>query len=450
MSTRRDFIRQAVASAAGLSLGGMITSFAAPASAAGSVIGANDKIRIGVIGVNSRGRALASGFARMNGSEVTHLCDVDSQALERARGDIAKLTGKTPKGHKDLRRMLEEKDLDAVVIALPDHWHAPAAIMALQAGKHVYLEKPTSHNPAENEMLIKAAAQYGKVVQVGNQRRSWPNVRAAIADIHGGAIGDVHYAKSWYVNNRPSIGVGNIVDVPAHIDWDLWQGPAPRVADFKDNYLHYNWHWFWHWGTGEALNNGTHFVDILRWGLDVEYPTLVSSVGGRYNHTDDDWECPDTQMITFQFGDKATCSWEGRSCNSTPVDGSGVGTAFYGDKGTIFITGGNEYRLVDMKGTTVKEVKSALKFDQGNLLNPSDGLDMIHFQNWFDAIRKGEKLNSGIVDACISTQLVQLGNISQRVGRALRVDPSNGRIIGDKEAQKLWGRQYEKGWEPKV
>ncbi len=299
-------------------------------------------------------------------------------------------------------------------------------------------------------MLVKAVAKYGKVVQVGNQRRSWPNVKAAIDEIRGGAIGDVHYAKSWYVNNRPSIGVGKVIEVPEHLDWDLWQGPAPRVADFKDNFLHYNWHWFWHWGTGEALNNGTHFVDILRWGLDVEYPTLVSSAGGRYNHTDDDWECPDTQMITFQFGDKATCSWEGRSCNSTPVDGSGVGTAFYGDKGTIFITGGNEYHLVDMKGETVKDVKSALKFEQGNLLNPSDALDMIHFQNWFDAIRKGEKLNSSIVDACISTQLVQLGNISQRVGRALRIDPTNGRIIGDKDAMKLWGRQYEKGWEPKV
>ena len=159
--------------------------------------------------------------------------------------------------------MLESDDFEAVVIATPDHWHAKAAIMAMQAGKHVYLEKPTSHNPAENEMLVRATLKYNRIVQVGNQRRSWPNVIKAIEEIKSGAIGKVRYAKSWYVNNRPSIGTGKVVPVPDYLDWDLWQGPAPRVPNFKDNYIHYNWHWFWNWGTGEALNNGTHFVDIL-------------------------------------------------------------------------------------------------------------------------------------------------------------------------------------------
>lgn len=414
------------------------------------VVGANDLIRVAVLGVNSRGRALAQGFARMPLCEVTYLCDVDANALARCQADIQNLTGRTPKGESDLRRVLESPDVDAVVIALPDHWHAPAAIMAMQAGKHVYLEKPTSHNPAENDMLLRAASRYGTVVQVGNQRRSWPNVKAAIDEIKSGSIGDVHYAKSWYVNNRPSIGVGNVVPVPDTLDWELWQGPAPRVADYKDNFLHYNWHWFWHWGTGEALNNGTHFVDILRWGLGVEYPTLVNSVGGRFNHTHDDWETPDTQMMTFQFGDKATCSWEGRSCNSTPVDGSGVGTAFYGDKGTLYITGGDEYRITDMKGENIREVKSQYPFEYGNLLNPCEKLDTFHFQNWFDAIRKGTQLNSTLADACVSTQLVQLGNIAQRVGRSLKVDPMTGRILDDPEAMKLYSRTYEPGWEPKV
>ncbi|MBD5365649.1 MAG: Gfo/Idh/MocA family oxidoreductase [Bacteroides sp.] len=451
MSSRREFLRKAFASAATLAAAGMLPGgFMASAKSQRRVIGANDRIRVAVIGVNSRGRALAQGFARMPLCDVTYLCDVDSKALERSQADIKNITGTTPRGERDMRRVFESPDVDAVVIALPDHWHAPAAIMAMQAGKHVYLEKPTSHNPAENELLMRAAAKYGTVVQVGNQRRSWPNVQAAIREIHDGNIGDVHYAKSWYVNNRPSIGIGKVVPVPDHIDWDLWQGPAPRVADFKDNFLHYNWHWFWHWGTGEALNNGTHFVDILRWGLGVEYPTLVSSVGGRYNHTHDDWETPDTQMMTFQFGDKATCSWEGRSCNSTPVDGSGVGTAFYGDKGTVFITGGNEYRVTDPSGKLIKDVKSEMAFEEGNLLNPSENLDTIHFVNWFDAIRNGSRLNSGIVDACISTQLVQLGNIAQRVGRSLNIDPSNGHIIGDPEAMKLYSRDYEPGWEPKV
>ena len=262
MTTRRDFIKKTVAGTAALSLGSIIPGFGA--NSYQEILGANDKIRIGVIGVNSRGNALAQGFAKMKGCEVTYLCDVDSRALEKCQADIHKISGRTPKGEKDIRKMLESTDFEAVVIATPDHWHAKAAIMAMQAGKHVYLEKPTSHNPAENEMLMRATLKYNRIVQVGNQRRSWPNVIKAIEEIKSGTIGKVRYAKSWYVNNRPSIGTGKVMPVPDYLDWDLWQGPAPRVADFKDNYIHYNWHWFWNWGTGEALKNGTHFVDKLR------------------------------------------------------------------------------------------------------------------------------------------------------------------------------------------
>ena len=447
MTTRRDFIKKTVAGTAALSLGSILPGFGS--SRYQDILGANEKIRIGVIGVNSRGSALAQGFAKQPDCEVTYICDVDSRALEKCQAVIHKLTGRTPKGEKDIRKMLESNEFEAVVIATPDHWHAKAAIMAMQAGKHVYLEKPTSHNPAENEMLVRATLKYNRIVQVGNQRRSFPNVIKAMEEIKSGTIGKVRYAKSWYVNNRPSIGTGKVIPVPDYLDWDLWQGPAPRVPDFKDNFIHYNWHWFWNWGTGEALNNGTHFVDMLRWGLGVDYPTKVDSIGGRYRFQDD-WQTPDTQLITFQFGDEASFSWEGRSCNTMPVDGYGVGTAFYGDTGTLFIGGGNEYKIADIKGKTIKEVKSDLKFETGNLLNPSEKLDSFHFRNWFDAIRKGTKLNSGIVDACISTQLVQLGNIAQRVGHSLQIDPGSGRILNDLEANKLWGREYEKGWEIRV
>ena len=279
---------------------------------------------------------------------------------------------------------------------------------------------------------------------MGNQRRSWPNIIAAIDEIKAGNIGKVHYAKSWYVNNRPSIGTGKVVPVPSHLNWDLWQGPAPRT-EFRDNIVHYNWHWFWNWGTGEALNNGTHFVDLLRWGLDVDYPTLVGSVGGRYRYQDD-WQTPDTQLITYQFGDKAAGSWEGRSCNNSPVDGDGVGVAFYGETGTLYLNGGNEYKIKDLGGKLIKDVKSELKFETGNLLNPSEQLDAFHFENWFNAIRKGEKLHSDINEACISTQLVQLGNIAQRVGHSLKIEPVSGRILDDPQANALWGREYEPGW----
>ncbi len=413
------------------------------------VSGANDRIRLGVIGVNSRGNALAQGFAKMPGCEITHICDCDSVALARCQNNVNQITGYTPKGDKDIRKMLEAKDLDGVVIATPDHWHAPAAIMAMQAGKHVYLEKPTSHNPAENELLIRAAQKYKRVVQAGNQRRSWPNVIEAINMVKSGEIGNVRYAKSWYVNNRPSIGKGNVVPVPENIDWDLWQGPAPRVSEFHDNYLHYNWHWFWHWGTGEALNNGTHFVDLVRWGLGVDYPTMVGSIGGRYRY-EDDWETPDTQLITYQFGDDAAFSWEGRSCNSMPVDGAGLGVAFYGEKANLYLSGGNEYKVYDLKGNLLRNENSGMKFDMGNLVNPCEELDQLHFANWFDGIRKGTPLNSDISEACISTQLVQLGNIAQRVGHSLNINPVNGHIINDPEAEKYFSRSYEPGWEPKV
>ena len=427
MTTRRDFLKTALAGGAALTLGGIAPGFSAKSY--NNIAGANDKIRIGMIGVNSRGKGIASGLAKLPECEITYICDVDSRAIEKCQEVVRKITGKTPKGIKDLREMVQKEDVDAVVVATPDHWHAPAAIIAMQAGKHVYLEKPTSHNPAENEMLIRAAAKYGVVVQVGNQRRSWPNVQAGIEEVLSGNIGTVKYAKAQFAKEGYTYKVMN--DKGDIIDSLTVEKPC-------------------HWGTGEALNNGTHFVDMLRWGLNVDWPTKVDSIGGRYFY-EDDWEFADTQLITYQFGDKASCSWEGRSCQSQPVDGQGLGVAFYGEKATLFLSGGNDYKIKDHKGKIIKDVKSNLAFEEGNLLNPSEALDAFHFRNWFDGIRKGAKLNSGLVDACMSTQLVQYGNIAQAVGHSLDIDPMTGRILNDdREVRKLWSRKYEKGWEPKI
>ena len=449
MTNRRDFLRQAAAGVAALSLGDY--SFAAMPRQS-RVIGANDRLRLGVAGVNSRGLALAQGFAKMPLCDVVCICDCELDAMARCQDAVEKVCGTRPRGEQDYRKMLEAKDIDAVAIAMPDHWHATAAIMAMRAGKHVYLEKPTSHNPAENEMLLKAERKYSKsVVTVGTQRRSWPNCVEAIEAVRNGEIGEVRYAKSWYSAARTSIGTGKVVPVPANLNWDFWQGPAKRGPEYKDNLLHYNWHWFWHWGTGEALNNGTHFVDLLRWGLDLRYPTKVASVGGRYYYTDDDWETPDTQMITFQFGDKASFSWEGRSCHRAPVDGSPSGVAFYGDKGlAIYMDGGNTYQIRDGKGTVIKDVKSNLTFTDGDRFNPSQKLDSFHFQNWMDTIRGKATLNATLENGCISTQLVQLGNIAQRVGHSLDIDPETGRIVDDPVAMQFWAREYEPGWGPKI
>jgi predicted dehydrogenase len=283
---------------------------------------------------------------------------------------------------------------------------------------------------------------------MGNQRRSWPNVTAAIAEVHAGVIGRPYFAKTWYTNNRPSIGKGKVVEVPSWLNYELWQGPAPRMP-YKDNLIHYNWHWFWNWGTGESLNNGTHMVDLARWGLGVEYPVRVSSAGGRYRYQDD-WQTPDTQVINLEFDNNSAITWEGRSCNGRSVEGSSVGVMFYGETGSLLIESGNSYKIYDLKNALVKEVKNNFTVDARNTSDPAQELDALHIQNFFDGIRKGTKVNSDILGGHQSTLLVQLGNIALRSGHTLHIDPRNGHILNDKEAMKYWSREYQPGWEPKV
>jgi predicted dehydrogenase len=445
--TRRKFIKQALAATAAFSVGGVLPGFSAKSYA--SIMGANERINIAMMGVNSRGLALASNFSLQSACEITTVCDVDKRAAAKCIDKVEKNQNKRPKAQPDFRKALESKDVDALVVAAPDHWHAPAAILAAKAGKHVYLEKPCSHNPNEGEILLAASKKYKDVViQMGNQRRSWPNIIQAIKELHGGIIGKTYFAKTWYTNNRPSIGIGKPAAVPEWLDYDLWQGPAPRRA-YKDNILHYNWHWFWHWGTGEALNNGTHMVDLARWGLGVDYPTKVTSSGGRYRYQDD-WETPDTQVLSLEFGDKGTITWEGRSCNSREVEGSSVGVIFYGDNGALEIDATNGYKIFDLKNKLVKEVKNNTVMDERSLTNPSQALDAIHINNFFDGIKSGATLASDILSGHQSTLLVQLGNIAQRSGETLNIDPKNGHILNSEKARQLWSRTYQPGWEPKI
>ncbi|WP_262245949.1 Gfo/Idh/MocA family protein [Parapedobacter soli] len=446
IDSRRTFIKKAVVGATALSFGSVLPAFSARGYA--NIMGANERIRVAVMGVNARGLALANNFSLQPNCEIAYICDVDSRAADKCAKQVEDKQGNRPKIEEDIRKLLEKKDFDALVVATPDHWHAPAAILASQAGKHVYLEKPASHNPHEGELLVAAQQKYGNVIQMGNQRRSWPNVAQAIHELHNGIIGRTYFAKTWYTNNRASIGVGKAGPVPSWLNYDLWQGPAPRRA-FKDNVIHYNWHWFWHWGTGEALNNGTHMVDLARWGLQVDYPTKVTSTGGRYRYQDD-WETPDTQVINLEFADKSMITWEGRSCNGIPIEGSSVGVIFYGENGALQIDGGNAYKVYDLKGKLVKEVKNDLAIDARNLTSPSQALDAIHIQNFFDVIKNGGQLASDIKSGHISTLLVQLGNIAQRNGGMLETDPSNGHILHNRKAMRLWRREYERGWEPTI
>ncbi|MBC8004554.1 MAG: Gfo/Idh/MocA family oxidoreductase [Verrucomicrobia bacterium] len=445
-NNRRDFIKKTVLGTAALSIGGILPGFSAKSYRA--ISGANERINVAIMGVNARGLALANNFSDQKNCKVIYVSDVDTRAAEKCIASVAKITGESPKAAPDFRKALEDKDLDALVVATPDHWHAPATLAAMKAGKNVYLEKPCSHNPYEGEMLVEAAQKYGKVLQMGNQRRSWPNVIKGIEELKSGVIGKPYFGKSWYTNKRPSIGIGREVSVPDWLNWDLWQGPAPRKT-FKDNYVHYNWHWFWHWGTGEALNNGTHMMDILRWGLGVDYPINVSSNGGRF-HYKDDWETPDTQVISMDFKEGLSMTWEGRSCNARNIEGTSVGAMFYGEKGSLLIGGGNGYTIFDLDGKEIKKMEDQEKIDPRNSASPAQQLDALHIQNFFDAISKGTSLRSDISSGHKSTLLVQLGNIAQRVGRSLEINPENGHILKDNEASKLWSREYEKGWEMKL
>lgn len=406
-----------------------------------------DKYRVAVVGVNSRGLQHIQAFAKIPNVEIAYICDVDSRAREKGL-ETVKAAGVqyVPLELVDFRKALEDKTLDAISIAMPDFWHTPAAIMALQAGKHVYLEKPGSHNPAESELLLEATKRYGKTVQMGNQRRSWPKVQEAIKELHSGAIGRVYYARAWYTNTRASMGTGKIAPIPEWLDYELWQGPAPR-APYMDNLIHYNWHWKWHWGTGEIVNNGVHFLDLARWGLQVDYPTKVYSSGGRYQY-EDDWETPDTQIASYDFDGGKSILWEGRSCNARDINAMGSGVSFHGENGTLELLN-NSYKIYDNKNQLLKSAEpnsSTVVNQQGAGFD----MDIAHFTNFINAMDKGESLISPYPDVQKSVLLCHLGNISYRTGRALDIDQNSGHILKDKQAMKLWGREYQKGWEPKL
>lgn len=443
--TRRAFIRAMAASTAGAGL-----AWSAPGSAYAQILRStspSEQLVVGVIGTGGRGSSLAHSFAHLPGAEVAYVCDVDERRTAEAREAVYEVQGKAPEVVADLRRVFDDGSVDAVVIATPDHWHAPAAILAMQAGKHVYVEKPGSHNPREGELLVEAARKYDRVVQMGNQRRSWPKVIEAIERVKEGAIGPVHYARGWYANARESIGNGRAAEVPEWLRYELWQGPAPRTA-YRDNILHYNWHWFWRWGTGEAGNNGVHALDLCRWGLGVDYPTKVTAVGGRY-FWNDDQETPDTLVLSFEFEGEKSVMWEGLSCNRRGIDGSTFGASFHGEDGSIVIEGLG-YSLFDKDGGRAEEVPGEDAAQEIDVTGPGYDIDVDHLANFREAIRGGERLHSPIDEGQKSTLLCHLGNIAYRTGHALHCDPKSGRIVDDPEAMQLWGREYASGWEPQV
>ncbi|HZP04461.1 MAG TPA: Gfo/Idh/MocA family oxidoreductase [Terracidiphilus sp.] len=439
MISRRTFVNGLAAGVAGTALSSTAKSYA-------QIVGANDRVNFAVCGLNGRGHAHLSALKNLSkDARVAYICDVDTNIRNKFAEDAQQALGYAPKAETDFRNALASKEVDAVTIATPDHWHTPLAVLGLKAGKHVYVEKPSSQNCREGELLVAAQKKYGKHVQVGDQQRSSAYTIKMIQQIHDGYIGTPYLARAWYANTRGTMGTGKPAPVPATLDWDLWQGPAPR-SEYVDNVHPYNWHWLRRYGTGETLNNGTHEVDICRWALQAEIPETVSATGGRYQYKDD-WQFYDTLITDFGYPDK-TISWEGRSCQGMKVYGRDRGSAIFGTKGTVVIDR-DGYDVFDWKGKQIDQFRTGTETKSADTVG-QDSMTDAHFANFIAAIRGQEELHSPIPVANVSVTMLLISNIAWFVGRRLHLNTENAHILNDPEAMKYWGREYEKGWEVTV
>jgi predicted dehydrogenase len=408
-------------------------SVAATAFASSRLPAASDRVSIAVIGVHGRGKALTSGFARMPDVSVEYMIDPDQNVIAPALAILEKAGHKRPKTGADIRRAFEDKSIDAVVIATPDHWHAPAAILACDAGKDVYLEKPCSHNIREGRMLLEAVRRSKRVVQHGTQARSREITRKAIEYAQSGKLGNVLMAKAWDVQKRSDIGHKPDSPVPAGVDYDTWVGPALWMP-FNENRFHYNWHWNWNFGTGDMGNDGAHQIDMARWALGVDYPGEVSGMARKlYFH--DDQQTPDTMNITFSYSGKMLM-FEMRIWNPYAMEGVENGVAIYGSDAMMHI--GKWDRVWGFK-----------VFDRAGKLTLHEhtpGEDETHLRNFIDCVRSRNTPNADIETGYKSVLHCHLGNIVARTGRTLRFDASTQSIAGDPEANKFLGREYRKHW----
>jgi predicted dehydrogenase len=445
-SNRRDFLKSVSAGAAGLAVGTAAVSM--PAKSYGRVIGANDRLGVAVVGLGRRLKAFIPAVSDAdNNVELLYLCDVMKSQRERAAGLFAEAAKHDAKLINDQREAIDDPKVDVVFNATPDHWHAPGAIMALKGGKHVYVEKPATHNMFENELLVAAQKKYGKVVQMGTQQRSSGHTIEIIKEIHAGLIGVPYQAVAWYSNGRGEVPVQKKVPVPEGLDWELFQGPAPR-REYTEETWDYNWHWYgWAYGTAETGNNATHELDVGRWALQVGYPLRVDVLADKRHFADDGWEMYDTMEATFKFAGNKVIQWDGKSRNGYDTFGSGRGTLIYGTDGCVFVNR-NEYRVYDRAGKLVRKYESASQ-EAGTALGGGGDMSTQHIVNFFDAVRGKGELNSPIEDGAVTMGMVHYSNIAYRIGRGFDIDDQTGRMF-DRDAMKLWGREYEPGWEPKL
>jgi len=428
--TRRAFIQRTASAMAGA------TALAWGRPSLGAA-GAGERITVGVIGC-SRGRSLAAALAEHK-AKIAYVCDPDE-----GRAAAAKKQAHAGQAVTDMRRIFDDQSVDVVAVATPDHWHVPAALLALAAGKHVYVEKPCSHNIREGRLLVEAARRAKRVVQVGSQSRSTAMIRHAVELLREGAIGTVLVAKAWNSQRRANIGHAEPSGPPPRFDYDLWVGPAP-MRPFRKTCHHYTWHWWYDFGTGDAGNDGVHELDIARWGLgDPDHPSGVSGHGSKM-FFDDDQQFPDTQYVTFDYpgdgkpGSRRLLIYEHRIWSPYVQEGLENGNAFYGTDGMLILGKGSGWKLYGPRNKLIKEESGV--FDLG-----------AHMADFLDAIRSGRKPNADVQIGHRSAALAHLANILARTGRGhLKFDAKTEQIIGDEQAGALVKRTYRKGhWaEPK-
>jgi predicted dehydrogenase len=415
----------------------LYTTAAALAVGASSVQGADDKVNLAIIGLGGRGRDHINEYSKLSDARIAAVCDVNQEALERGQAQVLKLTGTKPKGYSDMRQVFDDKEIQAVSMPLPNHWHALATIWACQAGKDVYVEKPACHNPWEGQKIVEAARKYKRMVQVGSQSRSMAHKIKAIDLLHQGVLGKVYMAKGLCFKRRPSIGHKPDTPVPPGVDWDKFLGPAPTRA-FNELRFKYNWHWFWDTGNGDIGNQGVHEMDIARWGLNREsLPRSVVSTGGKFVY-DDDQETPNTQIATFDYGD-AELVFEVRGIftgaeGGLPIQGHNtVGTLFYGSDGWMSL---DESGFKVYKGASTQPV-----MDEKNTTRGDGGP---HMENFLAAVRsrKYQDLNAEVQIGVTSADLCHLANISYRLKRSLEFDAATGKFPKDDEANRLLTRTY--------
>ena len=414
-TNRRAFLAASTAAAAGLTA----------LSARSAADRPNERLVVAVMGARGRGRELLREFSGCADVEIAYVCDPDDNVVPAALRAVQARQPRPPRHERDVRRVLEDRHVNALVIAAPDHWHALATIWACQAGKHVYVEKPVSHNLIEGRRMLETARRQGRVVQVGTQRRSAGHVRSAAELVRSGRLGKVPFARTWIAGHRPGIGHRADGQPPHGVDYDLWLGPAP-ARPFNPNSFHYTWHWNWDYGTGEIGNNGIHALDMVRQLLSLDMPQRISAGGGKYFY-DDDQQTPDTQVVTFDFPNCCVI-WEHRIWSRTGFAGQDWGVALYGERGTL---------IFDNHGWHVEDGIEAS--DQA-----SPGIQQTHVRDFLACIKTGRRPSADIEEGHKSTSLCHLGNIAWRAGRTLRFDANTETCTGDGDANRMLRRSYRR------